>query len=79
LALGIHAGWDYAQSFVYGVPDSGVVLPGSLLRASMGSPPILTGGKVGPEGSVLMVLILAALVRLIAGKFRRRAISTIQV
>lgn len=70
LALGIHAGWDYAQSFVYGVPDSGVVLPGSLLRASMGSPAILTGGKVGPEGSVLMVLVFAALAGLIVRQFR---------
>ena len=61
LALGIHAGWDYAQSFVYGVPDSGVVLPASLLRGQMGVPTLLTGGKVGPEGSILMILVLGAL------------------
>jgi membrane protease YdiL (CAAX protease family) len=60
-ALGVHASWDYSQSFIFGVPDSGVVLPGSLLHASMGGPAWLTGGRVGPEGSVLMVGILALL------------------
>jgi len=61
LALGVHAGWNYCQSFVFGVPDSGVVLPGALLRAHLSGPAWLTGGSAGPEGSVLMVLVLPTL------------------
>jgi hypothetical protein len=61
-AMGIHAGWDYAQSFIYGVPDSGVVLPGALLRPQVGGPKWLTGGSAGPEASMLMLLVFVALV-----------------
>ena len=61
-ALGAHAGWDYAESYVYGVPDSGVVLPGALLHPAIAGPDWLTGGHAGPEGSVFMVVIFALLV-----------------
>jgi membrane protease YdiL (CAAX protease family) len=60
-ALGLHAGWDYGESFVFGVPDSGVVLPGTLFRPHMGGPAWLTGGNAGPEGSILMPLVFLAL------------------
>jgi CAAX protease family protein len=60
-ALGFHASWDYAQSFVFGVPDSGVSLPGALLHPTVHGPSWLTGGSAGPEGSVLVLPILAAL------------------
>lgn len=52
-AIGIHAAWDYAQSFVYGVPDSGMRAAGSLLHAHLHGPTWLTGGSVGPEGSAI--------------------------
>ena len=60
-AYGIHGGWDYAESFVFGVPNSGVSLPGSLVHARFDGPAWLTGGSAGPEGSVLMLLVFAAL------------------
>ena len=60
-ALGVHAGWDYAESFIFGVPDSGIILPGALLRPHMGNPAWLTGGGAGPEGSILMLLVFLAL------------------
>jgi len=52
-AIGIHAAWDYAQSFLYGVPDSGMRAEGHLLQADLHGPTWLTGGTVGPEGSLL--------------------------
>ena len=60
-AVGMHASWDWAQSFLYGVPDSGVVEPGHLLQAHLSGPRWLTGGSVGPEGSVLLFLIIAVM------------------
>ena len=60
-ALGFHASWDYAQSFVFGVPDSGVWLPGALLHPTIHGPSWLTGGSAGREGSVLALPILAVL------------------
>lgn len=53
-AIGMHASWDYAQSFLYSVPNSGTVIPEHLLRSSLHGPAWLTGGSVGPEGSVLV-------------------------
>jgi uncharacterized protein len=66
LAIGIHTMWDYAQSFIYGVPDSGVIIPGSWLAPSIHGPNWLTGGAPGPEGSYLMVFVLAAMAFAIA-------------
>ena len=61
MPIGFHVAWEWAQTFFYGVPDSGQVLPGHLLNGSFSGPAWLTGGSVGPEGSVLCVLLLAVL------------------
>jgi membrane protease YdiL (CAAX protease family) len=60
-AVGFHMAWDWGESFFYSVPDSGGVAPGHLLRASVHGPNWLTGGTVGPEGSWLVFVLLAAL------------------
>jgi len=60
-AVGLHTAWDYAQSFIYSVPDSGVVITGHLLDSSLHGPRWLTGGAVGPEGSALVFVIIAAM------------------
>jgi len=57
-AVGMHASWDWGQSFLYGVPDSGALEPGHLLQASFHGSRWLTGGMVGPEGSVLMFVLI---------------------
>jgi len=61
LPIGTHASWDWAQSYFYGVPDSGIVLPGHLLDSSFAGSKWLSGGSVGPEGSLLCTLVLAAM------------------
>jgi uncharacterized protein len=63
-AIGFHASWDWAQSFLFGVADSGIVAQGRLFRTHPVGRPILSGGLTGPEGSifVLAILALAALV-----------------
>jgi uncharacterized protein len=64
-AVGVHAGWDYAESFVFGVPNSGVTLPGYLLQARFDGLAWLTGGSAGPEGSVLILAVFAVMVLII--------------
>jgi uncharacterized protein len=58
-AVGFHAAWDWGETFLYSVPDSGLVEPGHLLRSSLSGPSWLSGGEVGPEGSVLCFAIIA--------------------
>jgi len=52
-AIGLHGAVDYAEDFIYSVPDSGIRATGHLLNSSFHGPRWLTGGAVGPEGSVL--------------------------
>jgi len=58
-AVGFHAAWDWGETFVYSVPDSGIVSPGHLLTSSLHGKAWLTGGTVGPEGSVLCFVVIA--------------------
>jgi len=58
-AVGFHASWDWFESYVYSVPDSGSVAPGRLLHPSLHGSPWITGGTVGPEGSLFLILVMA--------------------
>jgi|SRR5580704_14655275 membrane protease YdiL (CAAX protease family) len=58
-AVGFHAAWDWGETFVYSVPDSGMVAPGHLLSSKLHGAPWLSGGSVGPEGSVLCFAVIA--------------------
>jgi uncharacterized protein len=58
-AVGFHAAWDWGESYLYSVPDSGGISPGHLLHSSFHGSPWITGGSVGPEGSVLVFAVIA--------------------
>ena len=60
-AVGMHAAWNWAESFVFSVADSGNMAPGHLFHASFHGSRWLTGGSVGPEGSVLIFILLPAI------------------
>ena len=57
-AVGFHAGWDWGQTFFYGVPDSGFAPYHSLFSPTFNGPRWLTGGSVGPEASVFTPVVL---------------------
>jgi membrane protease YdiL (CAAX protease family) len=57
-AIGFHASWDWAQSFLCGVADSGHVAQHHLLASRPVGKAILSGGATGPEGSVFVLAIL---------------------
>jgi membrane protease YdiL (CAAX protease family) len=63
-AVGFHAASDYAETFIYSTPDSGLLAQGHLLNSSFHGRRWLTGGSVGPEGSamdfVVYVLVFIA-------------------
>jgi hypothetical protein len=62
-AVGLHAAWDFAETFIFSAPDSGTVAPGTLLRSTFHGPAWLTGGTVGPEASIIadLAVVLAML------------------
>jgi uncharacterized protein len=57
-AIGFHTTWDWGQSFLYGVADSGTMVEHHLLATHPVGQPILSGGTTGPEGSILVVAVL---------------------
>jgi membrane protease YdiL (CAAX protease family) len=57
-AVGFHAGWDWGQTFFYGVTDSGLAPYHNLFNSSFSGPTWLTGGTVGPEASIFTPITL---------------------
>ena len=63
-AIGYHAAWDWAESFLYGVRDSGMLVQHHLLASHPQGPALMSGGLTGPEGSIFILggCILTAIV-----------------
>ena len=57
-ALGMHAFFDFGETFLFSVPDSGMIFPGHLSNATLRGPAWLSGGTAGPEASVFDFVIL---------------------
>jgi uncharacterized protein len=73
LAVGAHAGWDWGQSYFFGVNDSGLQVPGHLLNPHLAQgPDWLTGGSVGPEGSVVTLILWVLMTVLFLALYRKR-------
>lgn len=73
LAVGAHAGWDWGQSYFFGVNDSGFQAPGHLLNPHLAQgPDWLTGGSVGPEGSVITLVFWVLMTVLFLALYRKR-------
>lgn len=56
--IGMHASWDWGETYFFGTPDSGILAKGHFLNSSFHGPNWLTGGTVGPEGSWLVFVVL---------------------
>ena len=70
-AVGFHALFDYGETFVYSVPNSGVSFQGQLLHTTLVGPRWISGGSIGPEGSVFAFVMIAALFLLFDRMYRR--------
>jgi CAAX protease family protein len=65
-AIGFHTSWDWSQSYLYGVADSGMMVQHHLLQTHPVGKPILSGGTTGPEGSAWVILVMLIAVAIIA-------------
>ena len=61
LVVGWHASFDFGETFLYSVPNSGIVFQGHLSNASLHGANWLTGGSAGPEGSLFSFLTMGML------------------
>jgi len=75
-AIGFHATWDWAQSFFYGTPDSGMVATGHLLSEHPTGPLLWSGGPTGPEGSLYIVPLLLIMALAMWLWWRGRGVTT---
>lgn len=60
-AIGAHAAWDWAETYFWGVSDSGFVSQHHLFAGRPMGAELLSGGSVGPEGSLLCLGAIALL------------------
>lgn len=60
-AIGFHAAFDFGAIFVYSGPNGGRLAPDRLLNATFHGSDWLTGGKLGPEASLLVFPVIAAM------------------
>jgi len=74
--IGYHAAWDFGETCFYGVPDSGLRPWHPFLATSSHGPVWLTGGSVGPEGSVLTIAVLLLTALYVARVYPRKTYST---
>jgi len=70
MAIGLHMAFDWGETYFYGVANSGHKLPGHLLNSTSSGPAWLSGGTVGPEGSLLCTLLIAVMWLICAGWLR---------
>ena len=68
-AVGFHTAWDWAETFFYGTPDSGLLGAGRLLNTSFHGSNWLTGGSAGPEGSIITIFVLLLCALLVHFRF----------
>lgn len=70
-AVGAHAGWNWGESYLFGVPDSGTLSQGAFMNTHVQGNPLLSGGTVGPEGSLLVLIAIGLLALVVRLAFRQ--------
>jgi len=71
-AIGCHAGWDWGETFFYGTADSGLVARGHLFASTPAGNVLWSGGKDGPEGSLLVIAVILLLLVVLVTVYRRK-------
>jgi len=72
LPIGIHFGWNFTEGGVFGTAVSGFAGNNGVFSVTLAGPTLLSGGRFGPEASIVAVAVtLAAAVVLIVMTVRR--------
>jgi CAAX protease family protein len=72
LPIGIHFGWNFTEGGVFGAVVSGGAANKGVFTVTLAGPTLLSGGKFGPEASVVAVAVtLAAAIVLLVMTARR--------
>lgn len=74
-AIGCHAAWDWAETYFYGAPDSGLPARGHFLTTSPAGNPLLSGGADGPEGSLLVLGVILLLLIFLSAAYARNRLA----
>jgi uncharacterized protein len=69
-AVGFHLGYDWSQTFFFGVPNSGLAPSHNLFNVTLKGSQWLTGGTVGPEASLVCPLVLGVVAILFSLRYR---------
>ena len=77
-AVGLHASFDWGETYLFSVPNSGTTMQGSLSHSVLHGPTWLTGGTVGPEGSVFCFLTMALQFLMVMWLFPRKDAANTQ-
>ncbi len=75
-AVGMHAAWDWTETYFFGVADSGMPANGHLLNSTLSGSKWMTGGTVGPEGSVVELIVILIVIGLLFVRFRNRPVPS---
>jgi membrane protease YdiL (CAAX protease family) len=71
-AIGCHAAWDWGETYFYGAADSGNVATGHYLTVTPAGSPFWSGGADGPEGSILVLAVIALIIVALVVLYGRR-------
>src|SRR3569833_1542132 len=75
-AVGIHMSYDWGESFLFSVPNSGTHVVGHLSDATVHGSKWLSGGTVGPEASLFNLIGEAALLLIVMKLYPHRNYPT---
>ncbi len=72
LPIGLHTAWNFFEEFVFGYPINGETPSAWLFGSQVSGPDLWTGGAFGPDGGLILTLMLLIVALLIAGWVRVR-------
>ncbi len=75
-AIGFHVAWDWAESYFWGTADSGLVMKGHLFDVQPHGNILWSGGATGPEGSLLVIVLLLIVAALMWITWHKKTTAT---
>jgi uncharacterized protein len=76
-AVGLHASFDWGETYLFSVPNSGTFMEGHLSNSILHGAKWLTGGTVGPEGSVFCFLTMGLQFLVVIWLFPKKPIANL--